>query len=239
MENSRKKRRRKVDIEQGIINAAIQIVEKKGFSGLLVTELARKANITPQVFYNRYADLDEFIDFIVKKYDYWFSDIVTENKNITDPKDKYKNIISNLFDSLSQNKMMQQLLIWELSVKTDSSVRTAQLREFYTMPLSNEYSRLFSQSSIDIAALSALIVSGLYYLILHADLASFSGVDVKSAEGKQRIYNAIDCLCDFLFSKITPSSEVVEIARKMKLKGIDLEIIIDCTGLSRRVIEEL
>lgn len=239
MENNRKQRRRKVDIEQSIIHAAIQIIEKKGFSGLLVTELAQKANITPQVFYNRYTDLDDFINFFIKKYDYWFSDIVTGNKNITDPKDKYKKLISSLFDSLSQNKMMQQLLIWELSARTDASRRTAQLREFHTTPLSEEYNNLFSKTSIDITAASALIVGGLYYLILHADLAPFSGIDVKTKEGKERIQNVINHLSEIFFSETITDAKVIDIAKKMKQKEFDIETIIDCTGLSAKAIEQL
>lgn len=239
METVRKQRRKKVDIEQSITNAAIQIIEKKGFSGLLVTELSRIAEITPQVFYNRYTDLDEFIGLFVKKFDYWYGDIVTSNKNIADPKVKYEKLVSSLFDSLSQNKMMQQLLIWELSAKTDASRRTALLREFHTMPLSKEYGDLFSKSSVDIAAVSALIVGGLYYLVLHADLAPFSGIDVKSKEGKERVHNAINYLSEIFFSEIIPDAKIIEVAKKMKKKNIDKETIIECTGLSADIVNLL
>ena len=39
------------------------------------------------------------------------------------------NILVGLFQSLSENKIMQELLKWELANNTETSQRTAQLRE--------------------------------------------------------------------------------------------------------------
>ena len=63
----RRKRRSAKDIKESIINAA---------TNLTVTGIMRQAEIEPVQFYNRYDDLNKFIDEYVKKYDYWFSDIV-------------------------------------------------------------------------------------------------------------------------------------------------------------------
>ena len=76
----RRKRRSTKDIEESIINAATRFIETEGFSNLTVTSIMRQAEIEPVQFYNRYDDLNKFIDEYVKKYDYWFSDIVKSQK---------------------------------------------------------------------------------------------------------------------------------------------------------------
>lgn len=238
MEN-RRKRRTKADIENCIMEVATKIIGEKGFAELKVTEIARQAQIEPIVFYNRYADLTEFVDEYVKKYDYWFSNIVSEYKNTLDKQEKHNKLLASLFESLLQNKVMQQLLRWELATNNDTTKRTARLREFHTMPLSDEYSSLFSDSQIDIVAISALIVGGLYYLILHKDLAPFSNIDINTPEGKARIEKATIYLSDLLFTEKSKKNEIEIVAKKMKHRGIDMEIIAECTGLSVSLIERL
>ena len=64
----RRKRRSAKDIEESIINAATRLIETEGFSNLTVTGVMRQAEIEPVQFYNRYDDLNKFIDDYVKKY---------------------------------------------------------------------------------------------------------------------------------------------------------------------------
>lgn len=106
----RRKRRSTKDIEESIINAATRFIETEGFSNLTVTSIMRQAEIEPVQFYNRYDDLNKFIDEYVKKYDYWFSDIVKSQKQYSNDKALYMNILVGLFQSLSENKIMQELL---------------------------------------------------------------------------------------------------------------------------------
>lgn len=175
----RRKRRSAKDIKESIINATTHLIETEGFSNLTVTGIMRQAEIEPVQFYNRYDDLNKFIDEYVKKYDYWFSDIVKSQKQSSNDKALYMNILVGLFQSLSENKIMQELLKWELANNNETSQRTAQLRELHTLPLCQKFSNIFSNTDIDIVTISALIIGGIYYLILHDKLSTFSGIDLK------------------------------------------------------------
>ena len=134
------------DIKESIINAATHLIETEGFSNLTVTGIMRQAEIEPVQFYNRYDDLNKFIDEYVKKYDYWFSDIVKSQKQSSNDKALYMNILVGLFQSLSENKIMQELLKWELANNNETSQRTAQLRELHTLPLCQKFSNIFSNT---------------------------------------------------------------------------------------------
>lgn len=99
--------------------------------------------------------MNSFIDEYVKKYDYWFSDIVKSQKQSHNDKELYINILIGLFQSLSGNKVMQELLKWELFSNNDTSQRTAQLRELHTLPL-NKNSQIYSPTQILISFLYQL-----------------------------------------------------------------------------------
>lgn len=235
-EKAKRRRRTNSNIEESIMKAAIELIEDKGFLELAVTSITRKAKIEPVVFYNRYNNLTDFMDKFVKKYDYWFDEATKTNYTYDDMKNKYVNILSSLLKSLKTNKVMQQLLRWELSTNNEITQRTSQLREINTLPLVKEYTSYFSNTSLDIAAISSLIIGGIYYLTLHSNLTMFSQIDINSEEGEKRICKAIECLSDLLFIKNPAVNSSIEIIQKMKQNNISIEIISDCTGIPKEII---
>lgn len=239
METRKRKQRTKKDIDESINNAAIQLIEEKGFQNIAVTAIMQRAKIEPVVFYNRYKDLDDFMDEFVKKYDYWFSDIFKNIEIQENPKEQYIIIMHSLLDSLKENKIMQQLLRWELSTHNNTTKRTARLREFHTLPLVERYKKIFEGSSVEIDALSALIIGGIYYLVLHGDLSEFGGIDIHCEEDTERLRNAIEYLSSIFFSNLNPGSEIITIAKRMKAKGVEYSNIADYTGLTMKQIEKL
>ena len=236
--NRKRKNRSKEEIEQSIMDAAVDLIENKGFIKLAVTAICKKAKIEPVTFYNRYKDLSAFMDEFVKRYDYWFSDIVKICSLEKDEK-KYLALMQSLFKSLKDNKCMQQLLRWELSELNETTVRTACLREVHTLPLVKEYKELFSDSQIDIAAISSLIIGGIYYIILHSNLSPFSAIDINTEEGEKKIFSALEYLSKKIFSELSISSELKEIIKKMKQNNISIEVIANCTGTPIEVIKNI
>lgn len=148
------------------------------------------------------------------------------------------NILVGLFQSLSENKIMQELLKWELANNNETSQRTAQLRELHTLPLCQKFSNIFSNTDIDIVTISALIIGGIYYLILHNKLSTFSEIDLKKESDKQKVIKAISKLSDILFTFI-PSSitkENIDIIIKMREDNIPVEKIAYYTGIPKEII---
>lgn len=240
----RRKRRSGKEIEKLIDDAALGLIESSGYNALMITNIVEEANIEPIVFYNRYTNMDEYIDVFVRRYDYWFSDVTkgVKDKSLTE-KESYKLIIKNIFTELDQNKAMQQLLRWELYNENKTSQRTIGLRQFATIPVINKYKKYFkdNNSPVEIDVMSAIIIAGIYYLILHSESTTFAGVDITTQEGKERLCNAIDFLADhfFDFNPTTADTHTINIARNMKSEGISLEIIERCTGLPLDTLQQI
>ena len=234
----RRKRRSAEDVEKSIWEAATTLIEKGGFSHLTTTGIMQKAEIEPVQFYRRYKDLDAFIDEYVKTFDYWFSDVVKVPASGENNQTYYEDILCNLFDSLWGNKIMQELLRWEIATDNETSRRTAQLREFHTLPLCKKFADLFSDSDTDIVAVSALLVGGIYYMILHNRVSAFSGMDLGREQDRERLQKAIKHLSSLLFQDcVQPSA--IKIAEAMKKDSVPLEKISEYTGIPLYILEKL
>lgn len=228
-ENKPKKyRRTNVDIQADIIKAAESLIKKKGFASMLVTELIKKARIEPLVFYNRYDNLSEFYDEFVKRYDYWFKDVLTDISFPTDSELGYISIFKGVQKALQDKSVMLELLRWEIAEGNETTVRTAMLREMHTLPLVNIYEKKFKGTNIDISAISSLIIGGIYYLNLHRDRSKFSEIDLNTAEGQQRIEKALDTLGEMIFNSVEQFNYKQEIAERLRKKGVSEDIIKDC-----------
>jgi hypothetical protein len=52
------------------------------------------------------------------------------------------------------------------------------------------------------SVLAALIISGIYYLILHRNMSTFCNVDFSSKSGRDRLEKTIDQLVSILFATL-------------------------------------
>lgn len=219
-------RRKNVDIKADIAKAAESLIKKKGFASMLVTELVKKARIEPLVFYNRYDNLSDFYDEFVRQYDYWFKDILTGIEFPADSEAGYVSILKDVQKALHDKSVMLELLRWEIAEGNETTVRTAMLREMHTMPLVDAYGAKFK--NIDVVALSALVIGGIYYLNLHRDRSKFSDIDLSTEQGQARIEKALGEFGHIIFHYQELDDYKRAVAEKMKAKGISDELISDC-----------
>lgn len=219
-------RRSKAEIEAGIKNAAKNIILKKGFSGMTVLDIIKRAKIEPVTFYSRYRNLEEFYDCFVRDYDYWFSDMLKQSKGREYDRDRYVEIFRNLFECLKDDSIMLELLRWEVNESNAVTKRSAMNREVQTLPLTAIYGDQFKDSDVDFVAISALLIAGIYYLNLHRECSPFCGIDVATEEGRARLMNAVEGLAGKLFAR--RSDRMAAVAERMKQRGMSEEDIAFC-----------
>lgn len=208
MTKPRRPRRTKEDIEKSINDAAVDLIGRKGFSGVQLSDITRQADIEPVVFYNRYKNLDDFYDEFVKKYDYWVAEGIkrrdTPDGETMPTEDYCKTVLKGLISDLRDDKIMREILRWEISNANPVTERTAMLREMLNMQLVFKFKKLFREgdSSIDIAVLSALMIGGIYYLFLHRDRSTFCGLDLNDPGDIERMHKTVDAIVDLAFSTL-------------------------------------
>lgn len=227
-ETKRRSRRTKIAIERDVLQAVGALIEEVGFNNVTLTGVAERARIEPAVFYRRYANLDELFDRYTHKYDYWLGGIAESMPKNLSEEDSFKWIMQNLIQALLKNKGMQQLLIWELSDDNPITRRTARLREMLNEPLVRLLEYKFSGTGLDINVISAMIISGVYYLILHRKRSLFCDVDFNTKKGKERLKIATDQIASLLFAQIQKANELTVIAEKLRAEGVSEEVIRKC-----------
>ena len=174
-------RRTKKDIEQRLFDAALTVIERVGFSNLTIKALTKEAKVEPPVFYNRYKDMNDFLDVFVRKYDYWLNDSIKFNFK-EDPLTGISTVMENLADSLLDNTCMQRLLTWELNEDNHITRRTSQSRDMNSLRFIEFFNTVFKGCDINFNHVASIIMGGIYYLILHRERSSFNFIDYSKPE---------------------------------------------------------
>lgn len=226
----RRPKRTKAQIDDCINHAAVAEIVEKGFSDTILYGIIKRAKIEPVVFYNRYKSLELFYDEFVKSKDYWFVDLLKEIDEPQLSKDELTKILVSLIDALDKDFVMLELLRWEVASENPTTRRSAALREFHTLPLAKDYENLFKNTEVDMLSLCALVIGGIYYLELHKNLSPFSGIDLKTEEGKNRIKGALGAFVNILFDLKDEKMRREQIRLRMREKGLSDEDIQYCLG---------
>ncbi len=221
-------RRTKIAIDRDVLNAVNSLIEEVGFANVNLTSIAQRAKIESTVFYRRYNSLEDLFDRYTEKYDFWFSNIAESIPLDQSDEDIFKTLLSNLITALYKSKGMQQLLIWELSDDNKTTRKTARLREMINEPLIQMLEARFGNSGININAISAIVISGIYYLILHRKRSTFCRVDFATKEGKKQLDTAVNQLISILYQAARSQQEKIDIANKLRTEGVSEEIIRKC-----------
>lgn len=228
IQKPRRQRRTKANIEKDVLTAVTSMIEEVGFANVTLTGIAQRAKIEATVFYRRYANLEELFDEYTHKYDYWFGGLAEMMPTDLSDEDKFKWLLRSLTKALYKNRIMQQLLIWELSDDNAVTRRTANLRERVNESLIRLLESCFHNSGMDVNVICALMISGIYYLILHRNMSRFCDVDFSTKKGRERLENALEQVITVLFGELRKQNEKLEIAKKLRAEGVSEDIIQRC-----------
>lgn len=228
---SRHPRRSSDELRDDVLNAATEIIGEDGFAKSSLMRIANLANVESTVFHRHFGNWEEFMDCFTRKYDYWFSDVVDSVEKNQCVEKEFSSTLHRLFDELNEDVIMQKLLKWEIHDANVITKRTARMREFNTMPLIRHYQRALGETDIRIGAVLALLMGGIYFLVLHKDCSPLAGIDVNDESGRQEIHNAIDWFSKMLFSRPNEQDMKRNIADILRSNGVSEDIIEDCCSL--------
>lgn len=240
-------RRKKEALEDDLFNAANTIIAKVGFTGLTVTQLLKEAKADPPVFYNRYKDINDFIDKFVRTYDYWLNDSVSLNEKDLTPTKNAQVILRKQIDSLLENTCMQKLLAWELNEDNIITRRTSQNRDNNSGHLIEYFEENFKKCEVNFNVGIAILTGGIYYLIIHRKMATFNKINFDSPEGINLLKDNLSIMIDKIYgdynksqtSTIGIEQNTIDIAKKLLNLDVDIKTIQQATELSEEVILSL
>jgi len=233
-------RRRAVDIDNLLLNAAKELIEEVGFPNTTVTAVAQKAGVEIMSFYNRFEDITDLFDKYVRAYDYWMNDLFDFSAVKNSSKQNCTNLLIGLIDSLEKDVSMQRILAWEITDDNNITRRTARSRETHSESLIEYFMKSYSDDIIDIRVVSSVLIAGIYYLCLHKNISTFCGINFATEEGVDLLKKNITELVNRIYLKNevkNPSNNGLsckESARRLFDDGVDPKVIMRALGLSSK-----
>lgn len=194
--------------KQKLIMAVGKVLKTKGYTGLTATNIAKAAGLSRRLITMYFDSVDDLIETYVKDKDYWseafgnVTEMMARNKG-HDTQKLIDNLLQNQLEYFYDNTEMQKLILWEISKKTEVMYEVSNDRERLGSKVFELTDIELQGKDIDIRAISALLVSGIYYMVLHAKSTdtTFCEIDINQPEGMQRIKNAVSLILEMSYNR--------------------------------------
>lgn len=199
------KKRNKEQSRQQFLQAVGEILKNKGYAALKINSIAQVAGLDKKLIYNYFGGLEGLLDAYVKTQDFWSNvknDIIEEPMN-DGGKEFLKNQLQSQMTYMDENNEFQKVILWRLSEERASLKKLGDAQEANgEVILTKVADPYFGKNAQEFRAITAVVVSGLYYLSLSnaTNANTFCGIDYKSPEGKKLITSAKDFILDQAYS---------------------------------------
>lgn len=193
--------------KEKLIKAVGEIIRTKGFNALRISKVARQAEVDRKLIYRYFGNLDNLIEAYIVENDYWmlFSEhlnAISKELQSSDSKVIITEVLQELFKFFSSEKEMQNLILLELSGSSPILKSIHNARESLGQKFFESTDQHFGMTNVDFRAVAALLVGGIYYIILHTrnNGHNFVDVDLRSGKGNEAILNTIAQIVEWSFS---------------------------------------
>jgi len=184
------------------------VIKTKGYKGLSATNIAKSAGLDRRLITLYFGTLDNLIETYVRSKDYWLAasgDSVEMIKKNTGENTRpiLDSLLTNQMDFFYGSEEMQKIVLWQISERTQIMKEVCDERELLSKHFFELSDKELAGVDIDLRAVAALLVAGVYYLVLHAKSTDtpFCEIDLNTPEGIERIKKAIS----FILGKTYPN----------------------------------
>ncbi|MDC7126480.1 MAG: TetR/AcrR family transcriptional regulator [Spirochaetales bacterium] len=199
------KPRDKDKTKQAFINAAIEIIKTEGFEHLGINLIAEKAGASKVLIYRYFGGLDGLVKTVAENLDPIHTkgamDIILEHGDEMTPSMLIKEAILSGYKELKNDEIAKKLMIWELSHQNIITKNFSEARETAGKELTQKSWEAINGKDklpgVDINALLAVVIAGVYYLTLRSDsVQDFNEVNIQDESGWQRIADSFKNLVE-------------------------------------------
>ena len=194
--------------EKRLLNAVSEIIENEGFNKIGVNKVAKQAKCDKVLIYRYFGGLDGLLATWAKENDFYtlayqtYSEKVTKSESYEDIIELTQTVLLEQLNFLRTNKLMQELLAWELS--GNSTFRSIQdERERNGFKLQEELEKKLGKGSKEVRMFITLLIASINYIVLATrQYRLFNGIDFSSREAWELCKQAIEKYIRALFENI-------------------------------------
>lgn len=200
--------RNKARTKLKMIDAVGEVLKEKGYAGLTINNIVTKAKVDRKLVAFYFGDVNNLIEEYLNRRDYWMRKVVPKFKKIVDQsgtvaQKEITAILHTLYDEVSDSVDLQKILTWEISEYQERLRALADNREELGKKMFKATDQDFEGSDINLRAVLALQIAGIYYLILHGNVngSTFCEIDINTAEGKKSIKEAVTTVISLVYKE--------------------------------------
>lgn len=193
--------------KQKLIQAVGVVVKAKGYTGLTATNISKAAGLDRKLVTLYFGSVDNLIEIYVKSKDYWVAasgevNNLTEDNQGKDTKQVLEKLLLSQLDYFYGNEEMQKIVLWQISQRSQIMFQVCEEREQLSSKFFALTDKELKGKDIDLRAIVALLVSGIYHMVLHAKTTDslFCEIDINKPEGMQRIKDAISLILESAYN---------------------------------------
>ncbi|MBS1501572.1 MAG: TetR/AcrR family transcriptional regulator [Bacteroidetes bacterium] len=181
-----------------LVAAVGEILREKGYTGLGVNKIALTAGVSKELIYRYFDSLNNLLKAYIRGKDYWQPLLSELNVAVLEkPPDMLRLFVGLLQDQFRffyEEKEMQKFILWQISEYNILMRSISDGRESEGAKLLALTDAHFKDSGINFRPIMALVLGGIYYVILHAEnnRSTVAGVDANLENDREELLIAIE-----------------------------------------------
>src|SRR5580704_5207313 len=175
-----------------LLDAVGAILARDGFARLGVNAVAQEARTDKALIYRYFGGFGSLLEAYAESAAFW----PTTEEMAGGPLDgltalplpaRVEQIVRSYIQQLRMRPLTQEILAWELYERNEVTIKLEDERERRGLALMMSLARDLPPT-VDLAAVSAVLASGVHYLLLRARrIRVFNGIDLRTDEGWYRL----------------------------------------------------
>lgn len=180
-------------------------VARNGFKNLKASDIAEHTGVHASNISRIFGGLDGLVKHLVTEYDYW--NALFERFRLR-PQAKawqilemFKLLMVANFEALFANTEMQHVILGQVTVDDEVMRQISENREKNGAPLLALTDKHFKGSGVNFRMVIALLLGGVYYLVLHAknNKSAVCGIDINKEEDYQELRETIGYIIELVW----------------------------------------
>ena len=189
-----------------LIEAVGEIFNEEGYEGLGVNKVAKRAGVNKKLIYRYFGNFNYLVEAFITENDYWLMisermAAIARDGDYSQLKEVITMVLQNQFNYFLSEPEMQKLILWEISVSSPLMKSIHQAREARGQQMLERTDNYFEGGPVNFRAIAALLVGGIYYMVLHTKTNGglFCDLDLSTEEGQNQILAGIEQIVGWAF----------------------------------------
>jgi len=188
-----------------LLNAVGEILRTCGYTGLRVNKIARHIGKDKSAIRHHFGRLVDLEKAYIREKDYWppfFEQFqLPDSPSKKEVKDMFTRLMQQNLLSFWDNPEMQQIILWQISEENPLMRSISEARERNGAMLLSKAGPFFAGSGPNFKAVIALLLGGIYYMVLHAEKnkSTVCGLDLNLEGDRQTVIKTIGEIIGWAF----------------------------------------